>query len=186
MLISMTLSVITMHICKNFNSSKVDKVFRRLQLVSAAAYSLGHGGNDAQKVMGVIAAALISQKIIPDIAHLPDWVPLGCYTAISIGTLFGGWRIIKTMGQKITKMRQFEGFSANSAGAITLFGTGALGIPVSTTHVITGSIIGVGAIKRLTAVKWGVTRELLWAWILTIPVTGVLAALFYYIMNGVI
>ena len=184
MIISSAISILTMHICKKFSPSKVDKVFRRLQLVSAAAYSLGHGGNDAQKVMGVIAAALISQKLIPDIAHLPDWVPLGCYTAISVGTLFGGWRIIKTMGQKITKMRQFEGFSANTAGAITLFGTGALGIPVSTTHVITGSIIGVGAIKRLSAVKWGVTRELLWAWILTIPVTGVLAALIFYIVSA--
>ncbi len=186
MIFSAVISVITMHISKRFNPSKVDNVFRRLQLVSAAAYSLGHGGNDAQKVMGVIAAALISQKIIPDIAHLPNWVPLGCYTAISFGTLFGGWRIIKTMGQKITKMRQFEGFAANTAGAITLFGTGAFGIPVSTTHVITGSIIGVGAVKRMSAVKWGVTRELMWAWILTIPVTGAIATLIYWVMNSVL
>lgn len=186
MLMSSIISIITMHLCKNFIPSKVDKVFRRLQLLSAAAYSLGHGGNDAQKVMGVIAAALISQKLIPDIAHLPDWVPLSCYTAISVGTLFGGWRIIKTMGQKITKLRQFEGFAANTAGAVTLFGTGFLGIPVSTTHTITGSIIGAGAVKRFSAVKWGVTRELLWAWLLTIPVTGALATLVYWFLNAVL
>jgi len=183
MIISAAISVITMHICKKFSPSKVDKVFRRLQLLSAAAYSLGHGGNDAQKVMGVIGAALIFSGKIPDIAHLPNWVPLGCYAAISFGTLFGGWRIIKTMGQKITKLRQFEGFAANTAGAITLFGTGFLGIPVSTTHVITGSIIGVGAIKRVNAVKWGVTIDLMWAWILTIPVTGALAALIYFVAS---
>lgn len=183
MIISSIISVITMHICKKFSPSKVDKVFRRLQLLSAASYSLGHGGNDAQKVMGVIGAALIFNKSIPDIAHLPNWVPLGCYAAISFGTLFGGWRIVKTMGQKITKLRPFEGFSAETAGAITLFGTGFLGIPVSTTHVITGSIIGVGAIKRVNAVKWGVTIELMWAWILTIPVTGALAALIYFVAS---
>jgi PiT family inorganic phosphate transporter len=133
--------------------------------------------------MGVIGAALIFNKSIPDIAHLPNWVPLGCYAAISFGTLFGGWRIVKTMGQKITKLRPFEGFSAETAGAITLFGTGFLGIPVSTTHVITGSIIGVGAVKRVNAVKWGVTIELMWAWILTIPVTGALAALIYFVAS---
>ena len=186
MIISSLISIITINICKKFNPSKVDKTFRRLQLVSAAAYSLGHGGNDAQKVMGVIAAALISQKLIPDIAHLPDWVPIGCYAAISFGTLFGGWRIIKTMGQKITKLRPFQGFAAETGGAITLFGTGFLGIPVSTTHTITGSIIGVGAVKRVSAVRWGVTRDLLIAWILTIPVSAGLAALIFYIMNSVI
>ena len=184
MIISAIISLITMNICKRSNPSKVDKVFKKLQLLSAAAYSLGHGGNDAQKVMGVIAAALISQGKIPDIEHLHDWVPLACYTAISVGTLFGGWRIIKTMGQKITKLRQFEGFAANTAGAITLFGTGFLGIPVSTTHTITGSIVGVGAIKRLSAVKWGVTIQLVWAWILTIPVSAGLAAFIYYLMNS--
>lgn len=183
MFISAIVSIVTLHIYKKFSPSKVDKTFRRLQLLSAASYSLGHGGNDAQKVMGVIAAALISQKLIPDIGHLPNWVPIGCYTAISVGTLFGGWKIVKTMGQKITKLKPFEGFSAETAGAITLFGTGALGIPVSTTHVITGSIIGVGAIKRLSAVKWGVTKDLLWAWIITIPITAFLAATIFYIFS---
>jgi PiT family inorganic phosphate transporter len=172
-----------MHICKKFSPSKVDKVFRRLQLLSAAAYSLGHGGNDAQKVMGVIAAALISAKLIPDIHHLPDWVPIGCYTAISLGTLFGGWRIVKTMGSKITKLTPFEGFSAETAGAITLFGTGALGIPVSTTHTITGSIIGVGVVKRMSAVKWGVTINIIWAWVLTIPFSALLAIGVYSVVK---
>lgn len=186
MILSYILALITMHVCKNQNPSKVDKIFKRLQLVSAAAYSLGHGGNDAQKVMGIIAAALIASGKITDIGHLPTWVPLACYSAISIGTLFGGWKIIKTMGQKITKLGQFEGFAANTAGAITLFGTGALGIPVSTTHTITGSIVGVGLTKRISAVKWGVTINLIWAWILTIPVSGALAALVYYILKGIL
>jgi PiT family inorganic phosphate transporter len=183
MILSSVISIITMHICKKFSPSKVDKVFRRLQLLSAAAYSLGHGGNDAQKVMGVIAAALISAKLIPDIHHLPDWVPIGCYTAISLGTLFGGWRIVKTMGSKITKLTPFEGFSAETAGAITLFGTGALGIPVSTTHTITGSIIGVGVVKRMSAVKWGVTINIIWAWVLTIPFSALLAIGVYSVVK---
>ncbi|MFH1003947.1 MAG: inorganic phosphate transporter [Bacteroidota bacterium] len=183
MIISVILSIITMHICKNNNPSKVNKVFRRLQLLSAATYSLGHGGNDAQKVMGIIAAALIADNVIPDIKHLPFWVPISCHAAIALGTLVGGWRIVKTMGQKITKLTSFEGFSAETAGTITLFGTGILGIPVSTTHTITGSIVGAGAIKRFTAVKWGVTIELLWAWILTIPVSAVLAMLIYFIAS---
>ncbi|MCC6691604.1 MAG: inorganic phosphate transporter [Bacteroidia bacterium] len=186
MVLSYTLSVLTMHICKKQNPSKVDKIFKRLQLISAAAYSLGHGGNDAQKVMGIIAAALIATGKITDIGQLPAWVPLICYTAISAGTLFGGWKIIKTMGQKITKLGQLEGFTANSAGAITLFATGALGIPVSTTHTITGSIVGVGLTKRISAVKWGVTINLIWAWILTIPVSGALAAVVFYILKWVL
>jgi len=154
-----------------------------MQLFSAAAYSLGHGGNDAQKVMGIIGAALIASKVIPDFKHLPGWVPFCCYTAIAFGTIFGGWRIVKTMGQRVTKLRPFEGFSAETAGAITLFTTGALGIPVSTTHTITGAIIGVGVTKRVSAVRWGVTVELIWAWILTIPVTAILAMIIYHIVN---
>ena len=165
------------------NPSKVDIVFRRLQLLSSAAYSLGHGGNDAQKVMGIIAAAMVSQGIIGDIKELPEWVPLACYTAIAAGTLIGGWKIVKTMGQKITKLSPFEGISAETAGALTLFGTQHFKIPVSTTHTITGAIIGVGVTKRVSAVRWGVTIQLIWAWILTIPVSGLLAAGIFYLIR---
>ncbi|MEO8146910.1 MAG: inorganic phosphate transporter [Bacteroidia bacterium] len=183
MIISYFISVLTLHICKRSNPSKVDKIFRRLQLVSSAAYSLGHGGNDAQKVMGIIAAAMLSQGIIGDIKELPEWVPLACYTSIAAGTMIGGWRIVKTMGQKITKLTPFEGFSAETAGAITLFATQHYKIPVSTTHTITGSIIGVGLTKRISAVRWGVTIQLIWAWVLTIPVTAGLAALIFLLLN---
>ena len=161
----------------------MDKRFRRLQLVSSAAYSLGHGGNDAQKVMGIIAAALISNGMIADVKHLPEWVPMSCYTAIALGTMLGGWRIVKTMGQKITKLTPFEGFAAETAGAITLFGTQHFKIPVSTTHTITGSIVGVGLTKRISAVRWGVTLKLIWAWVLTIPVSAGLAALIYTVLS---
>ncbi|MFD2161787.1 anion permease [Paradesertivirga mongoliensis] len=181
MIMSYTISIITMHLCKRANPSRVDKVFRRLQLVSAAAYSLGHGGNDAQKVMGIIGAALIAENVIPGMEALPVWVPISCYAAISIGTMFGGWKIVKTMGQKVTKLSPFEGFSAESAGALTLFGTAALGIPVSTTHTITGSIMGAGITKRISAVRWGVTINIIWAWVLTIPVSALLAALVYWV-----
>ena len=177
------ISILTINICRRFNPSKVDIVFRRLQLLSSAAYSLGHGGNDAQKVMGIIAAAMVSQGIIGDIKELPEWVPLACYTAIAAGTLIGGWKIVKTMGQKITKLSPFEGFSAETAGALTLFGTQHFKVPVSTTHTITGAIIGVGVTKRVSAVRWGVTIQLIWAWILTIPVSGLLAAGIFYLIR---
>lgn len=183
MLMSYIISVITLNISRNGNPSKIDKVFRRLQLVSSAAYSLGHGGNDAQKVIGIIAAAMLSQHVMTDISHIPEWVPLACYTSISLGTMIGGWKIVKTMGQKVTKLTPFEGFSAETAGAITLFGTQHYKIPVSTTHTITGSIIGVGLTKRISAVRWGVTVQLLWAWILTIPVSALLAAGLLYLLE---
>jgi len=157
--------------------------FKRMQLLSSAAFSIGHGGNDAQKVMGIIAAALIANGNIVDIKAMPDWVPLSCYLAISLGTLSGGWKIVKTMGTKITKVTPLEGVCAETAGATTLFLTEQMGIPVSTTHTITGAIIGVGATKRLSAVRWGVTVNLLWAWILTIPVSATLAAITYYIVH---
>lgn len=163
------------------NANRSNQWFRRLQLVSSAAFSIGHGGNDAQKVMGIITAALIASGTIPDFKHMPVWVPLACYSAIAIGTMSGGWKIIKTMGTRITKVTPFEGVAAETSGAITLFVTEALKIPVSTTHTITGSIMGVGATKRLSAVRWGVTVNLLWAWILTIPVSGLLAAGVYTI-----
>jgi PiT family inorganic phosphate transporter len=163
------------------NANKTNTWFKRLQLVSSAAFSLGHGGGDAQKVMGIITAALIANGNISTFSQMPYWVPLACYSAISLGTMSGGWRIIKTMGTRITKVTPFEGVAAETAGAITLFGTEALKIPVSSTHTIAGSIMGVGATKRLSAVRWGVTINLIWAWILTIPVSGLLAAGIFYI-----
>lgn len=183
MIMAIIINLITTNICKRSSPGKVDKLFRRLQLASSAAYSLGHGGNDAQKVMGIIAAALVAQGLIGDAKHIPEWVPVCCYTAMGLGTLFGGWRIVKTMGQKITKLKPFEGFCAETAGAITLFGTGSLGIPVSTTHTITGSIMGAGTVKRVSAVHWGVTINLIWAWILTIPVSAVLAAIIFKVFT---
>jgi PiT family inorganic phosphate transporter len=161
----------------------VANMFKKLQLFSSAAFSIGHGGNDAQKVMGIIGAALIASGSIQDFASLPNWVPIACYLAIGLGTMSGGWKIVKTMGSKITKVTPLEGVAAETAGAFTLFFTGQMGIPVSTTHTITGSIIGVGATKRLSAVRWGVTTNLLWAWILTIPVSGALAAITYFIVK---
>ena len=165
------------------NATKATTWFKRLQLVSSAAFSIGHGGNDAQKVMGIITVALISAGQISSFEEMPNWVPLSCYVAIAAGTMSGGWKIIKTMGTRITKVTPFEGVAAETAGAITLFVTEALKIPVSTTHTITGAIIGVGATKRLSAVRWGVTINLLWAWILTIPVSALLAAIVFYIVN---
>jgi PiT family inorganic phosphate transporter len=161
----------------------VANMFKKLQLFSSAAFSIGHGGNDAQKVMGIIGAALIASGSIQDFSQLPSWVPVACYLAIGLGTMSGGWKIVKTMGSKITKVTPLEGVAAETAGAFTLFFTGQMGIPVSTTHTITGSIIGVGATKRLSAVRWGVTTNLLWAWVLTIPVSGVLAAITFYIVH---
>jgi len=160
---------------------RTGNMFKKLQLLSSAAFSIGHGGNDAQKVMGIITAALVANGNIASLKDMPNWVPMACYAAIGLGTLSGGWKIVKTMGSKITKVTPLEGVSAETAGAITLFMTEKLGIPVSTTHTITGSIIGVGATKRLSAVRWGVTVNLLWAWILTIPVSAVMAAIVFYI-----
>lgn len=168
---------------KNPTARRMGMMFKRMQLFSSAAFSIGHGGNDAQKVMGIIGAALIASGAIQDFSHLPNWVPIACYLAIGMGTMSGGWKIVKTMGTKITKVTPLEGVAAETAGAYTLFFTGQMGIPVSTTHTITGSIIGVGATKRLSAVRWGVTVNLLWAWIMTIPVSGLLAAGVYYIVQ---
>lgn len=165
------------------NAARSNIWFKRLQLVSSAAFSIGHGGNDAQKVMGIITAALIANGNVSSFEEMPVWVPLSCYSAIALGTMSGGWKIVKTMGTRITKVTPFEGVAAETAGAITLFVTEALKIPVSTTHTITGSIIGVGATKRLSAVRWGVTINLLWAWILTIPVSGLLAAIVFAIVH---
>lgn len=180
--IAVVMSVFTLFL-SSLNMAQSTKWFKRLQLVSSAAFSIGHGGNDAQKVMGIITVALIASHSIASFDQMPIWVPLACYSAISLGTLSGGWKIIKTMGSRITKVTPFEGVAAETAGAITLFLTENLKIPVSTTHTITGSIIGVGATKRLSAVRWGVTINLLWAWILTIPVSGLIAAAIYSIFS---
>jgi phosphate/sulfate permease len=166
------------------NAFRSANLFKRLQLLSSAGFSIGHGGNDAQKVMGIIAAAYVANGTFNDIGDALKsytWIPLACYAAIGLGTLSGGWKIVKTMGSKITKVTPLEGVCAETAGATTLFLTEQMGIPVSTTHTITGAIIGVGATKRLSAVRWGVTVNLLWAWILTIPVSAVLAGHTYWI-----
>jgi len=238
MLIAYLLTVMIIHIAKRSIPSKAERWFRSLQLLSSAAFSIGHGGSDSQKVMGIIAAALMvfnshmikenpnyktenwntlgfayedeitHEKItLPEgmtyaaykkefkekyghslkekIKHIPNWVPLMCYSAIGLGTMMGGWRIVKTMGSKITKVTPLEGVAAETAGAITLFGVSqGLGVPVSTTHTITGSIIGVGMTKRLSAVRWGVTTHLLWAWILTIPVSATIGAIAYFILKA--
>ena len=161
-------------------ANRVGNLFKRLQLLSAAAYSLGHGGNDAQKTMGIIFVVLIASGRLPkDTVEPPMWVVLACHLAMGLGTLMGGWRIVKTMGQKICKLQPVNGFAAETAGALTLYGATALGIPVSTTHTITGSIIGVGATKGIHAVKWGVATRVVWAWVLTIPASAGIAALFY-------
>ena len=170
----------------SLNYMRSEKWFKKMQLVSSAAFSIGHGGNDAQKVMGIITVALISGGQITKFSDMPNWVPLACYTAIAFGTMSGGWKIIKTMGTRITKVTPFEGVAAESAGALTLFITEMLKIPVSTTHTITGAIIGVGATKRLSAVRWGVTINLVWAWILTIPVSALVAAIIYYIIHALL
>ena len=181
-LILTAMSIFTMFL-GSLNAARSTLYLKRFQLISSAAFSIGHGGNDAQKVMGIITVALICDHQITNFTQMPIWVPLACYSAIAVGTMSGGWKIIKTMGTRITKVTPFEGVAAETAGAITLFLTENLKIPVSTTHTITGSIIGVGATKRLSAVRWGVTISLLWAWVLTIPVSGMLAALVYYLVS---
>ena len=205
LIMAYTITVIIINICRHANPSKAEWWFKKLQLVSSALFSLGHGGNDAQKVMGIIAAAIIvylkdanlsvdtmstwlqvGYTVIDGkvkINHIPEWIPIACYTAIAAGTMSGGWKIVKTMGTKITKVTPLEGVAAETAGAITLFMTEHFKIPVSTTHTITGAIIGVGLSKRVSAVRWGVTISLMWAWVLTIPVSAALAALLYVILS---
>ncbi len=169
-------------VCRRATPSKVDRWFRRLQLVSAGAYSLGHGGNDAQKTIGIIWMLLIATGYAQaGDASPPTWVIVNCYVAIACGTMFGGWRIVKTMGQKITKLRPVGGFCAETGGALTLFLATSLGIPVSTTHTITGAIVGVGATQRASAVRWGVAGNIVWAWIFTIPASAFVAAVAYWV-----
>ena len=183
---SFFLSSFIMWIFRKVPPFSVDKWFRRFQIVSASAFSLGHGGNDAQKSMGIIWVAMIIKGLVTkDATEPPIWVVLACYSSIALGTLFGGWRIVKTMGQRITKLKPFEGFCSETAGAVTLFVATHWGIPVSTTHTITGAIMGVGARKGASAVKWGVTRKIFWAWIFTIPISGIIGAVMYLFFNWV-
>ena len=158
-----------------------DKVFRKLQFVSAALYSLGHGGNDAQKTMGIIAALLFAHGVTGQAGEIPFWVVIVCQTAMGLGTLFGGWRIVHTMGSKITRLTPMQGFCAETGGAITLFLATHVGVPVSTTHTITGAIVGVGASRRVSAVRWGVAKDIVTAWIVTLPAAALTAAVFYYL-----
>ncbi|PQL92541.1 inorganic phosphate transporter [Apibacter adventoris] len=199
MIVSSIITLIIINICRKANPYKADQWFRKLQLVSSAAFSIGHGGNDAQKVMGIIGAAFIFYEV--NMVHAAEyvnltsterfqhftsdywWVPISSFIAIALGTMSGGWKIVKTMGTRITKVTPLEGVSAEISGAITLFLSEHLGIPVSTTHTITGSIIGVGLVKRVSAVRWGITIKLLWAWVLTIPVSAVLAMIVYSIVK---
>jgi inorganic phosphate transporter, PiT family len=188
-LIGLTLGFLIMlanlWIFKGFSPGRVDHWFRRLQLVSAAAYSLGHGGNDAQKTMGIIAGVLVAGgylSVVDGKLPIPFWVIMAAHAAIALGTLSGGWRIIHTMGSKITKLQPVGGFAAETAGAISLFTATNLGIPVSTTHTITGAIIGVGSIKRLSAVRWGIAGKIVWAWVLTIPAAAGIAAVVYWVV----
>ncbi|RPI14553.1 MAG: inorganic phosphate transporter [Ignavibacteriae bacterium] len=173
---------ITTWIVRNQKPRKVDKVFRRLQLVSAALYSFGHGTNDAQKTMGIIVSVLVAANYL-DHFYVPFYIVLLCHFAIAMGTMFGGWRIVKTMGMKITKLRPIGGFAAETSGALTLIGTALLGIPVSTTHTITGAIVGVGSLQRLSAVRWGVAGKIVWAWILTIPLSALCGGLIYLLVS---
>jgi PiT family inorganic phosphate transporter len=183
LIIAYIVTIIILHICKKARPSTAERWFKRLQLVSSAALSFAHGTNDAQKVMGILYVTLIAAKINHSGDPMPSWIPLACYSAIALGTMSGGWKIVKTMGTKITKITPLEGFSAETAGAITLLFTEHFGIPVSTTHTITGSIIGVGLTKRVSAVRWGVTINLVWAWIITIPISAVIAGLVFVLMR---
>jgi len=171
--------VLSLNLNRNSNMARSDKIYRKLQLVSAAIYSLGHGMNDAQKTMGIIAMALFSKGLLGPTFYIPVWIIIACYTVIALGTMFGGWRIVKTMGTKITKLQPIGGFSAETAAAFSIIGASFAGIPVSTTHTITGAIVGVGATKRMNAVRWGVAGNIIWAWILTIPISASISALIY-------
>jgi inorganic phosphate transporter, PiT family len=180
MVMSFAISSVVVYLFRKATPSNVNKLFRRLQIISSSTLSLGHGGNDAQKSMGIIWAALIVSGFATKEDPIALWIKLSCQCAIALGTLFGGWRIVRTMGQKITKVKPFEGFCAETAGAFTLFFSTHFGIPVSTTHTITGAIIGIGARKGASAVKWGVTKKIFWAWLLTIPVSAIIGSIMYF------
>jgi len=180
-MLGMLFMIVVAHMFFRTAPNRVDRWFRRLQFVSASLYSLGHGGNDAQKTMGIIAMLLFAAGMSGETFNVPFWVVIACQVAMALGTLFGGWRIVKTMGMRITKLRPVGGFCAETGGAITLFIATGLGIPVSTTHTITGAIVGVGAVRKLSAVRWGIARRIVWAWVLTIPCAGLISALAWWV-----
>lgn len=181
-ILGLIISIITLWIVRTQSPKTVDKNFRILQLFSAAAYSMGHGTNDAQKTMGIITVLLFSNGLIKEF-YVPFWVIISCHIAIALGTLAGGWKVIRTLGMRVTKLRPFNGFSAEFSAALTLFGASSLGIPVSTTHTITGAIIGVGSIQNFSAIKWGIAWNIFLAWILTIPISAFIASITYYLMH---
>ncbi len=181
-ILGLIISIITLWLVRKEPPRKVDKTFRTLQLISAAAYSMGHGTNDAQKTMGIITVLLFSNGLIKTF-YVPFWVIISCHIAIALGTLAGGWKVIRTLGMRVTKLRPFHGFSAEFSAALTLFGASSFGIPVSTTHTITGSIVGVGSIQHFSAVKWGIARNIFLAWILTIPLSALFSAITFLIVN---
>ena len=185
-IIAMIFSIITIWIVRNMNPKRVDKQFRKLQLVSAALYSLSHGSNDAQKTIGIITVALFTNGVLGSTFHIPMWVIFLSYSFIALGTLIGGWKVIKTLGMRVTKLTPFGGFSAETSAGLTIIWATLLGVPVSTTHTITGSIIGIGSIKGFSAVRWGVARNILWAWILTIPLSALFAMITYTIITYII
>ncbi len=181
-LLGLIISFITLWIVRNKPPRKVDKNFRALQLLSAAAYSMGHGTNDAQKTMGIIAVLLYSNHLLKEF-YVPFWVVISCHIAIALGTLAGGWKVIRTLGMRVTKLQPFHGFSAEFSAALTIFGASSIGIPVSTTHTITGSIIGVGSLQHFSAVKWGVAKNIFLAWVLTIPLSAFFSSITYYLLH---
>ena len=186
LVVALIIMILIVNLFRRSNPYRTDSWFRRLQLLSSALLSLGHGGNDAQMVLGIIAAAFMAHGDLSGIGGHPQWVAPACFSAIALGTLSGGWRVAKTMGTRVTKVSPVEGVCAETAGAVTLFLTQSLGIPVSTTHTITGAIIGVGATKHMAAVRWGVTINLVWAWVLTIPISALLAAGIYGLLNPIL
>jgi inorganic phosphate transporter, PiT family len=185
MLMALLFSILTIWIVKDMNPRKVDKQFRRLQLLSAALYSLSHGSNDAQKTIGIITIALFTNGVLGSTFYVPTWVIFLSYSFIALGTLLGGWKVIKTLGMRVTKLTPFGGFSAETSAGLTIIWATLLGVPVSTTHTITGSIIGVGSIKGFSAVRWGVAKNILWAWVLTIPLSAIFAMITYLIATGI-
>jgi inorganic phosphate transporter, PiT family len=182
--LGLIITVIIMHLFQHAAPRRVDRVFRKAQLVSAALYSLGHGGNDAQKTMGIMTGVLVTAGYMKSFDEIPVWIILSAHAAIALGTLSGGWRIIHTMGSKITRLQPVGGFAAETAGAITLFLATALGVPVSTTHTITGAIVGVGATRRLSAVRWGIAGRIVWAWVLTIPASAAIGASVFWLVRA--
>ncbi|MFA5271495.1 MAG: inorganic phosphate transporter [Candidatus Omnitrophota bacterium] len=185
LILGLVFGIVVYRLFRKSSPLKVDHIFRKGQLLSAAFYSMGHGGNDAQKTMGIIASLLFSAGLLGKEFHIPFWIVIACHSAIALGTMFGGWRIVKTMGQRVAKLRPVDGFCAEAGAAVTLFFASQFGIPVSTTHTITGSIMGIGSLRRLSAVRWGVAGNIIWAWILTIPCSALMSAIAYALLRKI-